>query len=223
MFMSRRRNHKPLNRSWRFEISNFKFTSVAALLLIAAGIGILLWGPAPRVEAQIQRNADQVLSASFNAGPPASLNARDGQFNTTLPTLASGAFTALQTDVNGQLLLSPAGTPLPVTVNSASGATQLLATGVAATAGQSFTTTSFGQPKILSACLSSSAATTFTVLESIDGTTFFQGTLFGTAATSANFAPAAAGNQCESLVPAAFVRITTSAAVTVSIHVQASY
>ncbi len=195
----------------------------AVFILIAVGIAVVFWPAAPRVEAQITRNADQVLNASYNAGPPAGVRVHAGQFNTPLPTLANGAVTPLQTDVNGQLLLSPSGSPLPVTVNSASGATQLLATAVAATAGQAFTSTTLGQPKSLTLCLSASAATTFTVQESIDGTNFFQGTLFGTAATSANFAPAAAGNQCEALVPAVFVRVTTSAAVTVSIHAQASY
>lgn len=201
-------------------------------VLLLGGLTVVLWNPAPpRVIAQTFRSADQVLSASYNAGPPASVNVRDGQFNTVLPVLANGAFTALQTDVNGQLLVSSIVSALPpgtnslgsVSVNSTSGASPLLATGVAATAGQIFTSTTLGSPKTLSLCLSASAATTFTVQESIDGTNFMQGTLFGTAAGSANFAPAGAGTQCESLVPAPFVRVTTSAAVTVTIHLNAAY
>lgn len=106
--------------------------------------------------------------------------------------------------------------------NTGSGIQDMLASAVAASAAQAWTSYSLGFPKRLTLCLSASAATTFTVTESLDGSTFFGGTL-ADAATSANYAPAGAGTLCEMVSPAAFVKVATSAAVTVTAQLQATY
>lgn len=149
---------------------------------------------------------------------------RLGNANATLTCQYTPSFLAL---VGGQagdviyLQCDPNGNQY-VRTAPASGATQLLATSVAASANQAFTSTTLGFPKQLTLCLSSSAATTFTVTASIDGTNFEQETLAGST-TSANYVPTGAGSQCEAITPASFVRVATSAANTVTAHIAATY
>jgi hypothetical protein len=97
-----------------------------------------------------------------------------------------------------------------------------LASAVAASTNQSWTSINLGRPKVVTVCLSASGATTFTVTESIDGTSFFVATLANTA-TDSKYAPASAGTLCENIAPAAYVKVSTSAAVTVTAQIQASY
>jgi len=118
---------------------------------------------------------------------------------------------------------------LPIAANAqvytpiyASGTNQALASAVAATTNQAFTSTTVGYPKALTLCMSASAATTFTVTQSIDNVTFYGATVANTV-TSANYVPAAAGTLCELVSPAAYIKVATSAAVTVTIQLQAAY
>jgi hypothetical protein len=108
--------------------------------------------------------------------------------------------------------------PLPGT-----GQTFSLANAVAASAAQSFASyPKIGYARKLTLCVSSSATTTFTVTSSIGGTVFYAETIEG-ATTSANVTTSGAGSLCETITPASYVKVTTSAAVTVTIEVQAAY
>lgn len=100
-------------------------------------------------------------------------------------------------------------------------ATQTLASAVVATTNQAFTSVAIGDPKVETLCMSASAATTFTVTESIDGALFYAATIASTT-TAANYAPAGAGTLCETIAPAPYVRVATSAAVTVTIQLSAA-
>lgn len=136
-----------------------------------------------------------------------------GQYNASGVTLTDGQTASVQMDTAGNA---------KTTTASTSGASQNLASAVAASANQAFTSTTFGVPKRMTLCMSASAATTFTVTTSIDGTTFYGGTIEG-ATTSANYVPSGAGTLCETVAPAAYVKVATSAANTVTIQAIVSY
>lgn len=139
-----------------------------------------------------------------------------------LSALTSGTASVTITPASGNVTQTTIAAP--ITVGSTSGSLQTLASAVAASTNQSWTSSNLGYPKAVTLCLNASAATTFTVTESIDGTNFYAATLAGSAsATAANYAPAGAGTLCETISPAAYVKVATSAAVTVTAQLQAAY
>lgn len=116
---------------------------------------------------------------------------------------------------------APVGAPA-ITTPQTTGVQQTLASAVAATTNQTWTSNALGRPKVVTLCLSASAATTFTVTESTSNVLFYQATLPDTV-TVANYAPAGAGTLCENVTPASYISVKTSAAVTVSAEIQAQY
>jgi len=119
-------------------------------------------------------------------------------------------------------LAGPVGEPYPTSLTT-SGVFQTLANNVSASANQIFPVpNALGRPRVVTLCMSASAATTFTVTESADNATYYQATLPDTA-TNANYAPASSGTLCETVTPASYYKVQTSAAVTVTIQLQAAY